>query len=416
MTVSNAANVAPASSGLKWRGDFIIVGAGIVGLSVAREILNRYPGRRLIVLEKEATIASHQSGHNSGVIHSGIYYTPGSLKAQACVAGARKLMEYCDDREIPYRLCGKMIIATDEDELPRLEALHERGIANGVPGLELIDAGRLKEIEPHAAGIKAVWSPRTGIIDYRRVAQAYAGDIEEAGGEIVTSAEVTGLSTRTGMTLVESLRGDYEASTVVTCAGLWADRVASLSGADAEPRIVPFRGDYFSLPEDRRHLVRTNIYPVPDPQFPFLGVHLTPRMNGEVWMGPNAVLAFARDGYRFPIINARDMVDTLRSGGFRRFAMKHWQTGFDEVRRDLSRRRFLDSLQKFIPELTLADLHPGPSGVRAQALSPEGNLVDDFVFNRQAGMLHVRNAPSPAATSSLEIGRMVVDELDRMSG
>jgi L-2-hydroxyglutarate oxidase LhgO len=336
------------------------------------------------------------------------------MKARACVAGAARMMAYCDERGIPYRLCGKMIIATEEEELPRLAALYERGQANGVPGLELIGPERLREIEPHAVGLKALWSPRTGIVDYRRVALAYAEDVEEYGGEIRTSSEVVGFDRRGGRTLVSTSAGDYEADIVVTCAGLWADRVARLSGGAREPQIVPFRGDYFTLPEHRRHLVRTNIYPVPDPRFPFLGVHLTPRINGEVWLGPNAVLAFARDGYRFRTVDPGDMLSTLRSGGFRRFASKHWKTGMEEMRRDLSRRRFLASLRRFVPELELSDLRPGPSGVRAQALSAGGELVDDFVFDRGEGVLHVRNAPSPAATSSLEIGALIADELESM--
>ena len=412
MTAVEANQIAPVTSGMKWRGDIVVVGAGIVGLAVAREWLQRHPGARLMILEKEADIARHQSGHNSGVIHSGIYYAPGSLKARACVSGAARMMAYCDEHEIPYRLCGKMIIATEEEELPRLDALYERGQANGVPGLEMIGPGRLKEIEPHAVGLKALWSPNTGIVDYRRVARSYAKEIEQAGGEIQTSTEVIGFEHRSDATLVQTDRGDFEASRVVTCAGMWADRVARLGGGDREPEIIPFRGDYFTLPSTRRHLVQTNIYPVPDPQFPFLGVHLTPRMNGEVWMGPNAVLAFARAGYRFHTLNVRDVIDTFRSRGFRRFARRHWQTGVDETRRDLSRRRFLASLQKFIPELKLSDLRPGPSGVRAQALSSDGELVDDFIFGRDGRTLHVRNAPSPAATSSLEIGAMIADELE----
>ncbi len=414
MATAEAVQVAPAASGLKWRGDVVIVGAGIVGLAVAREWLQRNPAAKLMILDKENEIAAHQSGHNSGVIHSGIYYAPGSLKARACVAGAAKMMAYCDEHEIPYRLCGKLIVATEEDELPRLEALYERGQANGVPGLEMVDADRLREIEPHAVGLKALWSPRTGIVDYRQVAQSYADEIKAAGGEITLLAEVTGIERRNGTTLVETTLGDFEAGLVVTCAGLWADRVAQMSGGDRKPEIIPFRGDYFTLPPDRRHLVQTNIYPVPDPRFPFLGVHLTPRMNGEVWLGPNAVLAFARAGYSFPTVDLGDLAGIARSRGFRRFALKHWRTGWDETRRDLSRRLFLESLQKFIPELRLSDLHPGPSGVRAQALSDDGELVDDFIYDREGGALHVRNAPSPAATSSLEIGRMIADEMEAL--
>lgn len=406
---------APVSGAADWRGDVAVVGAGIVGLAAAREWLRRRPGTRLIVLDKEPEIAQHQSGHNSGVIHSGIYYAPGSLKASACVAGAARLMQYCDAKGIPYRLCGKMIVATEAEELPRLHALHERGLANGVPGLRVIGPDELREIEPHAVGLQALWSPNTGIVDYRQVARAYADDIEELGGEIRTSNEVLGIERRGAVTRITASGGEYEVATLVSCAGLWADKVAALTGGERTPQIVPFRGDYFTLPAERRELVRTNIYPVPDPRFPFLGVHLTPRMNGEVWLGPNAVLAFAREGYRMTRVKPGDLAEIAAYGGFRAFARKNWRTGLDELRRDLSRRRFLASLQRFIPELTMHDLRPGPSGVRAQALSADGNLVDDFVFDRGVGYLHVRNAPSPAATSSLEIGRMIADELEQMA-
>lgn len=405
----------PATSGLDWNGDVAVVGGGIVGLSVAREWLKRHPHDRLIVLERDDEIATGQTGHNSGVIHSGIYYTPGSFKARACVAGAARLIDYCDEREIPYQLCGKMIIATEQDELPRLQALYERGQANGVPELRMIGPEELKEIEPHAVGLQAIWSPRTGIVDYGRVARSYADEILEAGSEIRTGNEVIEIAERGDMTLITTVAGEYEARRVVTCAGLFADKVAALTGASKAPEIVPFRGDYFTLPPERRHLVRTNIYPVPDPRFPFLGVHLTPRMNGEIWMGPNAVLAFAREGYSLLKVDFGDLAEIARNPGFRKFARKHWKIGLDEMRRDLSRRRFLASLQKFIPELELSDLRPGPSGVRAQALSPEGELVDDFVFDRHAGTLHVRNAPSPAATSSLELGSLIADELEQLA-
>jgi L-2-hydroxyglutarate oxidase LhgO len=405
--------IAPAAGAADWTGEIAVIGAGIVGLAAAREWLRRRPGTRLIVLDKEPDIAQHQSGHNSGVIHSGIYYAPGSLKARACVTGAARLMQYCDAKGIPYRLCGKMIIATEPEELPRLQTLHERGIANGVPGLRMIGADELKEIEPHAVGLQALWSPNTGIVDYRQVARAYADDIEELGGELRTGNEVVAIERRDGVTRITASGGEYEVGTLVSCAGLWADKVAALTGGERTPQIVPFRGDYFTLPVERRDLVRTNIYPVPDPRFPFLGVHLTPRMNGEVWLGPNAVLAFAREGYRMTRVNPGDLAEIAAYGGFRSFARKHWRTGLDEMRRDLSRRRFLASLQKFIPELTLHDLRPGPSGVRAQALSADGSLVDDFVFDQGDGYLHVRNAPSPAATSSLEIGRMIADELEQ---
>jgi L-2-hydroxyglutarate oxidase LhgO len=394
--------------------DIAVVGGGIVGLAAAREILRRRPGARLVVLEKEAEIAQHQSGHNSGVIHSGIYYAPGSLKAKLCVAGAADLMRYCDAKGIPYQLCGKVIVATEEAELPRLRALYERGMANGVPGLRIIEQDELREVEPHVRGIRALLSPNTGIVDYTRVANAYAEDIREYGGEVRTGHAVTAIRRGAGPTLVETAAGDVEAKLVITCAGAWSDRVAAMTGASPDPRIVPFRGDYYILRPERRHLVRGNIYPVPDPAFPFLGVHFTPRMNGDLWLGPNAVLAFSRAGYRFRDVRPRDTAELLSNAGFRRFARRNWRTGLSEMARDLSRTRFLTSLQRYIPELVADDLLPGPSGVRAQALGADGSLVDDFVVNRGIGVLHVRNAPSPAATSSLRIGALIADAAEGM--
>lgn len=403
-----------STSGVDWTGDVVVVGGGIIGLAVARELLGRRPSLKLALLEKEGDVAQHQTGHNSGVIHSGIYYAPGSMKAKACVAGAEALRRYCDRKEIPYRLCGKAIVATHEEELPRLEALHERGEQNSVPGLKMIDGDELHELEPHVAGIRALWSPNTGIVDYGKVARSYADDVRHSGGIIRRDHEVTAIQRKAGRSLVKTAKGDFEAKTVVTCAGVYADRVAALTGSPRNPRVVPFRGDYYVLRPERRSLVQSNIYPVPDPRFPFLGVHFTPRMNGDVWLGPNAVLAFSREGYRFRDINPRDLIDMFGYSGFRRFARTHWQTGKEEMARDLSKKLFLQTLQRYIPELVMEDLHPGPSGVRAQALSEDGKLVDDFVFDRGEGVLHVRNAPSPAATSSLQIGSMIVDELEPM--
>jgi L-2-hydroxyglutarate oxidase len=397
-----------------WSGDTVVIGAGIVGLAAAREILKRHPEQRLVVVDKEANIAEHQTGHNSGVIHSGIYYAPGSLKAKACVAGAAQLMEYCDEHDIPYQLCGKVIVATDESEIPRLEALFERGQTNGVPGLRMIDSDELREVEPHVTGVRAVLSPRTGIVDYRQVAASYANDVRASGGQILTDHEVVSIIRGATRTLVCTIHGDFETKRVIACAGVYSDRVAAMTGAPLEPRIVPFRGDYYILRPERRDLVRGNIYPVPDPRFPFLGVHFTPRMNGDLWLGPNAVLAFSREGYQFGSIHLNDLADMARFGGFRSFARKHWRTGLDEMARDLSKTRFLESLQKYIPELVMEDLLPGPSGVRAQALSEDGNLVDDFIVDREKRVLHVRNAPSPAATSSLVIGAMIADAYDEM--
>lgn len=404
-------NSIPASSSGDWIGDVVVIGGGIVGLATARELLRRKPGAKVVVVEKEADIAQHQTGHNSGVIHAGIYYAPGSLKAKLCVAGAAELMRYCDERGVPYERCGKMIVATEEAELPRLLGLHERALANGVPGVRIVDADELKEREPHCRGLRALWSPNTGIVDYGRVAQAYAEDIRAAGGELRTGHKAIGIERRGDRSIVLTTGGSLEAPAAIACAGLYSDTVAELSGGSRHPRIVPFRGDYWILNPKRRDLVRSNIYPVPDPRFPFLGVHFTPRMNGDVWLGPNAVLAFAREGYRFGTVRPRELAAILADRGFLKFGRKHWRTAAAEMARDLSKKRFLASLQVYIPELTLDDLLPGPAGVRAQALSADGKMVDDFVIDRAGGVLHVRNAPSPAATSSLQIGKFVADAL-----
>ncbi len=394
--------------------DVAIIGGGILGLAAGREILQRRPGASLVVLDKEAELGQHQTGHNSGVIHSGIYYAPGSVKAQACVAGSAALMRYCEEHEIPFERCGKVIVATKEEELPRLDELHRRGVANGVPGLAMIGPERLKELEPNVVGIRALWSPNTGIIDFSKVAAAYADDVRAAGGEIRTRHGVFGLLRERKITILQTSGGDVRARSVIACAGLQADRVAALTGGSPTPRIVPFRGDYFVLRPERRHLVRNLIYPVPDPAFPFLGVHFTRRMDGEIWLGPNAVLAFAREGYRRTDLVPGDLVEALAYPGFRRLARKYWRVGLAEMWRDVSKTAFLKSLQEFIPELTEADLLPGPSGVRAQALAEDGALVDDFVVEASGGVLHVRNAPSPAATSSLAIGNMIAESLERL--
>jgi L-2-hydroxyglutarate oxidase LhgO len=394
-----------------WRGDVVIVGGGILGLAVGREILRRRPDTRLVVLEKERELASQQTGHNSGVIHRGIYYKPGSLKAKLCVAGADELVRYCEEQSVPYRLCGKMIVATDPSELGRLEDLAARCEANGVPDVRIVDRDELREREPHCQGIRALWSPHTGIVDYRLVSRAYANEIRAMGGEIRLDHSVSGMQRFGKKTVVRGGHSEFKASAVIACAGLYSDRVASLSGAAASPVIVPFRGDYFVLRPDRRYLVNSNIYPVPDPRFPFLGVHFTPRVNGDIWLGPNAVLAFSRTGYEFANVNVRDLRSTFGSKGFRTFARRNWRTGFAEMERDLRKTSFLKSLQRYVPELTEDDLLPGPSGVRAQALTETGDMVDDFVIDEQPGILHVRNAPSPAATSSLQIGSYVVNRL-----
>jgi L-2-hydroxyglutarate oxidase LhgO len=391
--------------------DVVVIGAGIVGMAVSRELLSRYPRLRLAVLDKEPNVGQHQSGHNSGVLHSGIYYAPGSLKARLCVQGQREMYAYCEQKGIPTDRCGKVIVASNESELPRLENLLQRGQANGVEGLEMIGPERLREIEPHCVGVKALWSPNTGIVDYSRVVRAYADDVQAAGGDVLPGYGVDAISERPGRVVLQTAAGEVEAPHVVACAGLHSDRVARLSGAPRDPRIVPFRGDYWVLRPDRRDLARNLIYPVPDPSFPFLGVHFTRRIDdGSVWLGPNAVLAFSREGYRRLDLRPRDLAEALAYRGFQRLAAKFWQTGMQEMVRDFSKEAFLKSLQVYVPELTLADLLPGPSGVRAQALGPDGALVDDFVFNTQTNrIVHVRNAPSPGATSSLAIGRQIAD-------
>lgn len=391
--------------------DVVVLGAGIVGLAVARELLHRYPKLKLGVLDKEPTIGQHQTGHNSGVLHSGIYYAPGSLKAKLCVEGQRELYTYCEQKGIPTDRCGKVIVASTEAEVPRLENLMQRGTANGVQGLEMIGPELLKEIEPHCVGVKALWSPNTGIVDFSRVARGYAEDIQSSGGDVLPGYGVEKFSERPARVILETTAGEVEAKHVVACAGLHSDRVARMTGAPPDPRIVPFRGDYWVLRPDRRYLSRNLIYPVPDPSFPFLGVHFTRRLDdGSVWLGPNAVLAFSREGYGRLDIRPRDLAEALAYRGFQKLAGKFWQTGMTEMVRDFSKQAFLKSLQVYIPELEMSDLLPGPSGVRAQALGPDGALVDDFVFNTQGNrIVHVRNAPSPGATSSLAIGRMIAD-------
>lgn len=394
--------------------DIGIVGGGIVGLAVARELLLRYPHLKLIVLEKEPALSRHQSGHNSGVIHSGIYYTPGSLKARLCVEGRKAVWEYCEQKSIPYRNVGKLIIATEEAELPRLDELMRRGGENGLAGLELLDPAGIEARAPAFRGLRAIWSPQTGIVDWQRVALSYGEDVREAGGEIFTGRQVTGLPRTNGVTRIETPEGALEARSVITCGGLHSDRLAKMTGGTSDPKIVPFRGDYLILRPEKASLVTTNIYPVPDPEFPFLGVHFTPRMDGAIWLGPNAVLAFAREGYEFHTINPRDLLESLSYSGFIKVMRQYWRTGIGEIYRDLSRAAYVRALQRYMPDLSADDCLPGPSGVRAQAMAANGTMVDDFFFERAEGVLHVRNAPSPAATSSLAIGRHISDEVERL--
>jgi L-2-hydroxyglutarate oxidase len=395
------------------RCDLVVVGGGILGLAVARELIRRNPQASLCVLEREADIGTHQTGHNSGVIHAGVYYVPGSLKARLCVEGAREMYEYCEQRSIPHERCGKVIVATDASELGRLDELERRGNANGVPGLRRIDAAGIEQLEPHSRGIAGLHSPNTGIADFPAVARAYAQDILEAGGAIVTACEVTALH-RNGRSLrVEHSHGAIEAGHAVFCAGAWADRLAVAAGASADPRIVPFRGAYLRLAPERRHLVRSLIYPVPDPALPFLGVHLTKHIDGEVLIGPTALMVGARDAYRLATVHRRDLRDTLAWPGTWRMLASWWRTGVTELRHAALRSAFVRAASRYVPELQIGDVQPAFAGVRAQALGRDGKLVDDFVFSHTERALHVRNAPSPAATSSLAIARHIADEAQR---
>lgn len=391
------------------RFDLAIVGGGIVGLATARQLLREKPGLRLAVVEKESGVAAHQTGHNSGVLHAGLYYAPGSKKALLCREGKKALEAFAAERGIPFEHCGKLVVALDDSELSRLAAIRERGTANGVDGLEELGPDRIRELEPHAAGVRALWSPRTGIIDYRRVAEAYADDVRSVGGAILTGRRVLRIEERGGERIVETTRGPLACRDLVACAGLHSDRVAAMTGHSGSEQIVPFRGDYYTLEPGARHLVRGLIYPVPDPRFPFLGVHFTKTIHGEVLAGPNAVLAFAREGYRRTDFSAADLFQTLAFSGFRKLARKFWKTGIREMWRDWSKRAFTAELARYVPEIRGKDLVFGPSGVRAQSLAADGTLVDDFSIGEGPHVLHVRNAPSPAATASLAIGRELAE-------
>ncbi len=391
------------------RYNVIIIGGGVVGLGVALEITRRFPRLRLLVLEKEDGVARHQSGHNSGVIHSGVYYKPGSMKARLCVTGAAAMVEFCREHSIPHEVCGKVIVATQADELPRLEELRRRGEANGLAGLRLIGPEELHEIEPHAAGLQALVVPSTGITNYAAVCEKYAELISARGGTILTSAAATGIQRRPDEIIVETPRGAFSTAALINCAGLHSDRISRMAGDHPGVMIVPFRGEYYDLIPERASLVRALIYPVPDPRFPFLGVHFTRRITGSVDAGPNAVLALAREGYRHRHISLRDLASSLAFPGFWRMARQHWRNGLTEWHRSLSKPVFVRSLQRLLPEVRESDLVPGGSGVRAMALKPDGALVDDFQFVTSGKVLHVLNVPSPAATASLTIGKAIVD-------
>ncbi|HEY3302216.1 MAG TPA: L-2-hydroxyglutarate oxidase [Candidatus Binatia bacterium] len=407
--------------------DVTVIGAGIVGLASAMKMAERFPKLRLLVLEKESQIAKHQTGHNSGVIHGGIYYKPGSLKAATCVTGRQALLDFCDKNGVAYDLCGKVIVATEEEELPRLEELFRRGQANKVPGLERIGPERLREIEPHARGIRAVYSPATGIIDFIQVAEAYARKLRELGGEVLTSTQVKNILQRDGELIVQTNREEFRSRYLINCGGLFSDRIARMASArgasasddisargvfasddDIDVQIVPFRGEYYKVAPERGSLIKGLIYPVPDPRFPFLGVHFTRSIHGYVEAGPNAVLAFAREGYRWTDINLRDLSETLSFSGFHSVAKKYWKMGLEENYRSLSKRAFTRALQRLLPSITMSDLQPGGSGVRAQAVASDGALLDDFVIKQTGRAIHVLNAPSPGATASLAIGERIV--------
>jgi L-2-hydroxyglutarate oxidase len=394
----------------------VVVGAGIVGLAVARELIGRHPNASLAVLEREPLIATHQTGHSSGVIHAGIYYRPGSLKATLCVSGARELYKYCDERGIRAERTGKVIVATDPDELPRLDELERRGTENGVPGLRRIGPDDLRELEPHARGVAALHSPSTGVVDFGEIARSLAGEVADAGGAIAAGCGVSGIEVRGGRIGLRHERGGTVAGAAVFCAGAWSDRLAVAAGGSPEPRIVPFRGAYMALRPERRALVRTSIYPVPDPELPFLGMHLTRGLDGEVQLGPSALIAGARDAYRATRIRAGELASTLAWPGTWRLARRHWRTALGELRRAASRRAFAAEAARFVPELRPSDLVAGHAGVRGQAVARDGTLIDDFVVSRTERALHVRNAPSPAATSCLALARRIADRAEQELG
>ncbi len=391
--------------------DTAVVGGGIVGLSFAMQAASAFPGARLIVLEKEAGVARHQTGHNSGVIHSGVYYKPKSLKARLCVAGAREMIAFCSIHNIPYEICGKLIVATSEAEAAQLEGLRANGEANGLTGLRILEPQAMREIEPHVGGVRALHVPSTGITNYKQVTEKYAELAKNAGVDIKTGARVTGFKHAGSDATVQTLAGDFTARLVVNCAGLYSDQIAKLAGHDPGVMIIPFRGEYFDLAPTRQTLVRALIYPVPDPAYPFLGVHFTKRIQGTVDAGPNAVLAFRREGYRRTSFHFGETMQVFRYAGFRAMASKHWKNGLGELRRSWSKAQFVSSCQRLLPEVRMEDLSAGSAGVRAQAVAEDGSLVDDFRFVLKDRFLHVLNVPSPAATASLPIGREIIATL-----
>ena len=390
--------------------DFCVIGGGIVGVATAHRILDRHPGASLVLVDKANALATHQTGHNSGVIHSGIYYPPDSLKARLCRQGAAWTKEFAATHGIPFEVCGKLLVATDAAEHRRMLALHERSVTNGVD-VELIDAAELTRREPQVTGVGALFVPATGIIDYTRVTAALAEEVRAAGGRIVLGAEITAITETADAVTAAGPTGSWTARTLVVCAGLQADRMAALAGLRTDFRIVPFRGEYYQLPPSRAGLVRTLIYPIPDPNLPFLGVHLSPMIDGTLTVGPNAVLGLAREGYRKGSFDARDARAVLGFPGFHRVARAHVRTGLRELRNSLFKRGYLAECRRYCPELTVTDLQPREAGIRAQAVLRDGTLVHDFMIERTARSIHVLNAPSPAATSAMPIAEYLVDQL-----
>ena len=388
--------------------DIAVIGGGIVGLSFAMRVSERFPRLRLVVLEKEAGVARHQTGHNSGVIHSGVYYKAGSLKARLCVEGARAMVEFCSRHGIPYEVCGKLIVATNPEEIARLDVLLAQGVANGLEGLRLLERAAMLDIEPHVGGVRALLVPSTGITDYVAVTAKYAEIAAGRGAEVKTSAGVVGFDISGNGVVVRTRAGEFSARYVVNCAGLYSDRLARMAGDDPGMILVPFRGEYYDLAAPRQELVRGLIYPVPDPRYPFLGVHFTRRIQGNVDAGPNAVLAFRREGYRWRDFDLGETMEVFMDAGFRAMARQHWRNGLAEFRRSLRKREFVRSCQRLVPEVRMEDMTPGGSGVRAQAVGTDGALVDDFRFVARQRFLHVLNVPSPAATASLPIGREIL--------
>ena len=388
--------------------DIAVIGGGIVGLSFAMQVSEQFPRLRVVVLEKEAGVARHQTGHNSGVIHSGVYYKAGSLKARLCVAGAREMVEFCARHGIPHEVCGKLIVATNAEETARLDVLLAQGKANGLEGLQLLGRDEMLEIEPFVGGVRALHAPSTGITDYSAVTAKYAETAAAYGTDVRTGAGVVGFDTSGSEVLVRTRAGDFSARYVVNCAGLYSDRVARLAGDDPQMMLVPFRGEYYDLAPARQSLVQALIYPVPDPRYPFLGVHFTRRIQGNVDAGPNAVLAFRREGYGWKDFDLGETMEVFLDPGFRTMARQHWRNGLGEFRRSLRKREFVRSCQRLVPEVRMEDMTPGGSGVRAQAVGADGALVDDFRFVARERFLHVLNVPSPAATASLPIGREIL--------